>query len=286
MRERPARYRAGRTVLACALPLGLQPTAAPAVIEIQLAARLPDQPGVTLTGDPVGAAWLARDGRRAVVVGGGADAAALASFVEGVVVPALLQRRGALVVHAAAIAVRGGALVIAGPSGAGKSTLAAALVGRGARLLADDAAVLEPGPPVRVVPVAGGLRLDAHGVARLGLEPAALAGYPASGKRLVPVRSAAGRGPDEAPLAALAWLADHGPCAPIALGPRDALTRLLCAELLPAPERVTPRDERGRLEAAAAVVAAAPTYALAPARGEGGIEATAAVLERLATWAA
>ena len=54
------------------------------------------------------------------------------------VVPHLLAADGGLVLHASAVATAEGALAFVGPSGTGKSSLAAALVTRGATLLADD----------------------------------------------------------------------------------------------------------------------------------------------------
>lgn len=54
------------------------------------------------------------------------------------VVPHLLAADGGLVLHASAVATDEGALAFVGPSGTGKSSLAAALVTRGATLLADD----------------------------------------------------------------------------------------------------------------------------------------------------
>lgn len=54
------------------------------------------------------------------------------------VVPHLLAADGGLVLHASGVATAEGALAFVGPSGTGKSSLAAALVTRGATLLADD----------------------------------------------------------------------------------------------------------------------------------------------------
>lgn len=54
-----------------------------------------------------------------------------------------LQLGGAVLLHACAIAVDAGALLVIGPSGTGKSTTAAAFVEAGHPLLSDDIAVLE-----------------------------------------------------------------------------------------------------------------------------------------------
>lgn len=57
--------------------------------------------------------------------------------------PRLLGSRGALVLHASAVATSAGTLAMLGPSGCGKSTLAVALARAGASHLADDAVLLE-----------------------------------------------------------------------------------------------------------------------------------------------
>ena len=49
---------------------------------------------------------------------------------------------GTLLVHATAVAIEGGAILLRGPPGAGKSDLALRLIEDGARLIADDQTVL------------------------------------------------------------------------------------------------------------------------------------------------
>ncbi len=49
---------------------------------------------------------------------------------------------GDLLVHGTAVAIEGGAVLLRGPSGAGKSDLALRLIDAGARLVADDQALL------------------------------------------------------------------------------------------------------------------------------------------------
>lgn len=58
------------------------------------------------------------------------------------VLPLVLSRRGRLVLHAAAIAVRDAVMGLVGPTGSGKSTLVAACGRLGAAVVADDSLVL------------------------------------------------------------------------------------------------------------------------------------------------
>ena len=55
---------------------------------------------------------------------------------------ALLHQRGCLILHASSVVTSRGALVFMGPSGVGKSSMAAAFVGRGYKLLAEDLCAL------------------------------------------------------------------------------------------------------------------------------------------------
>ena len=74
---------------------------------------------------------------------GGGDEDVTTFFV-GPVVATLLQMRGVLTLHAAAVEMDAGAVLLIGSSGIGKSTLVAALVERGHALLADDLTGLAP----------------------------------------------------------------------------------------------------------------------------------------------
>lgn len=67
-----------------------------------------------------------------------AEPGLLRAWILGTAFGVLCQQRGEPVLHASAVHHDGRALVIAGRSGAGKSTTAAALIARGAGLLADD----------------------------------------------------------------------------------------------------------------------------------------------------
>ena len=85
------------------------------------------------------ARFLVERGRRiAVELEPGARLRAAAPFVLGAAFGVLLHQRGAAVLHGAAVAEDGAAMVICGESGAGKSTLAAALCREGLTFVADD----------------------------------------------------------------------------------------------------------------------------------------------------
>lgn len=91
-----------------------------------------------------------------------ADTDFVAAVVSGELFAALLRQRGLLVLHGSAVARDGRAIGFLGNSGWGKSTLAAALVGRGWRLLTDDLLVV------------AGLR----GGRAQGVAPTVVAGHP------------------------------------------------------------------------------------------------------------
>jgi hypothetical protein len=59
-------------------------------------------------------------------------------YVQGMMMGMILHQRGACVLHSSVIAHRGSAIALLGHVGAGKSSLAAALYGRGYRVIADD----------------------------------------------------------------------------------------------------------------------------------------------------
>ena len=81
---------------------------------------------------------------------------------------ALGYMRGAAMWHASAIARGGHGVLLCGESGQGKSTLAAALVARGANLVSDDLARVEPGGAGRVYPSATRIKLWSQAIAQLG----------------------------------------------------------------------------------------------------------------------
>lgn len=77
-------------------------------------------------------------------------------------------------IHASAVEIDGRGLLILGPSGSGKSSLTLALMGQGARLVADDRVILEAQGRCLVAicpgPLAG--RIEARGIGILRAAPA------------------------------------------------------------------------------------------------------------------
>lgn len=90
------------------------------------------------------ARYLVTDGRDVLIEPLGGDADDVAAFFVGTPLTVLLQQRGVVTLHAAAIATEAGAVLLLGRSGIGKSALAAALVERGSALLADDVTGIVP----------------------------------------------------------------------------------------------------------------------------------------------
>jgi hypothetical protein len=128
------------------------------------------------------------DGRRVLCrPARGLPGATLRHLIIDQVVPLLLSRRGGLVLHAAAVAVAGGAVLFLGATGSGKSTLAGSFGAAGLPLLADDCVVLRrrerlysalPGPPaIRLWPDSA--------VALFGAGFRGLAAAPSTRKRVV-----------------------------------------------------------------------------------------------------
>ena len=96
-------------------------------------------PGAFLLDVPGVARYLATHGRDVLVepTGGGND---VGVFLIGPVFAAVLQQRGVMTFHAAAVETGAGAVLFMGRSGDGKSSLLAELVERGHPMLADDVA--------------------------------------------------------------------------------------------------------------------------------------------------
>lgn len=154
------RYQAFGLQIRSTLDLGALPAAASGPSDVQvLVGPTPNQlddvreSGLCYQAGPQGylfhldsvGRYFVRSGRQIVIEpAADADPQSLRLFLFGSVFGALLHQRGALVLHASAVATPSGAILVAGPSGAGKSTLCAELRRRGMPVIADDICALGP----------------------------------------------------------------------------------------------------------------------------------------------
>jgi hypothetical protein len=127
---------------------------------------------------------------------------AVRSVIVGVALGIALRQRGFFTLHASAVAVDGGAVAFVGKKGMGKSTTAAALCGRGHRLVSDDVLALPPAAPeaggaLRVFPGFPQLKLwPGSAEAALSDDPETLDRVdPRAEKRVRPVRNGFHRRP-------------------------------------------------------------------------------------------
>lgn len=119
-----------------------------------------EQAGWRLRGGNYGEHWLSADGLRLICKPARANVQDWQRFLVAQVLPFAAAVKGLEVMHASAVVLDGGAVVLLGASGAGKTTLALALCELGASFLADDVLALatengrlwaHPGSPVAVV---------------------------------------------------------------------------------------------------------------------------------------
>ncbi|HEY6077662.1 MAG TPA: hypothetical protein VIW29_02600 [Polyangiaceae bacterium] len=173
--------------------------------------------------------------------------------------------------HAAAVAVEGGALVFAGPSGAGKTTLALALAARGDRLLTEEIVWIGSDGTVRGLPRALHVRERATLPAgwRTVAYPIRASSVMASQWLIVPEPGALQH--EALPLRALVRLT-HGPDRTgglTRLSGGDALLRLWDGVL---------RQDEAALAAAGALLASVPAYQLASRRFDEALQAVEPLL--------
>lgn len=87
------------------------------------------------------------------------------------ILPLVLARRGALVLHGAVIGHGDDSVVLVGATGAGKSTLTTFAWQKGWTVGGDDGAVITPGTPCTVEPTYPTIRLAPASVDLLGIDP-------------------------------------------------------------------------------------------------------------------
>ncbi|MDB5705510.1 MAG: hypothetical protein JWN66_2626 [Sphingomonas bacterium] len=100
----------------------------------------------------------------------------LSPYFYGTATGMMLALHGLLPIHGSAVEIGGRAVLLCGASGMGKSSFAAALIGHGARLIADDLTALSfdaAGAPC-VLPGRTGMRLHRAAAANLGARTGAL----------------------------------------------------------------------------------------------------------------
>lgn len=94
---------------------------------------------------------LSVDAAGSSIVVDGSDDAVVAQLLTTYGLPLLLQRTGALVVHASGFELGGAAVLITGPSGRGKSSLLVAAIDAGHRAVSEDLCVVDLRGPVPLV---------------------------------------------------------------------------------------------------------------------------------------
>ncbi len=122
------------------------------------------------------AAYYIRNGNEITVQRlGKATEGEISAFLTGTSFGALLHQRRLLPLHACTVLFNDKCLVFAGISGAGKSTLAAALIGQGGTLIADDISVIDfTGTKPAVCPAFPYIKIWEDSLVHLGLSVAGL----------------------------------------------------------------------------------------------------------------
>ena len=129
-------------------PLGSEPVQAGVAVTLYRGDGL-----FRLTFDDTGSFDVSTDGREIRwAAPPTADLDAMQKDVIGRVLPLCLELQGTATLHGSAVDIDGSSIAFLAPKFHGKSTTAAALVARGARLLADDAVAVTSDTPPLVVP--------------------------------------------------------------------------------------------------------------------------------------
>ena len=231
MQPPPFAYRAyGLTVHAdVALP-GLRPGSPDAPADLVVAAGPVEGPSGfgrqrTVLRPPSGGALAVEDGRTITVDEAGSHPGYLRISAVTMGFAAALHQRGALVLHAGAVAVAGGAVAFVGHRGAGKSTTTTAMARAGHPLFTDDVLVVPDVAAPLVAPGYAAVKLlDDAATALFGDADALPEVYAGAGKRSWAPKTA----PDApVPLRAVYVLGFGGALRAERLVARDAVLALL-----------------------------------------------------------
>ena len=238
--------------------------------------------GWRLAYDDTGTYDVSADGARLAWYPGPAAAPELVQAdVLGRVLALALGAAGALPLHGSAVTLGGRGVVFLAPKHHGKSTLAAALTLAGGRLVTDDMAVVDPGPPARLRPGVATLRLWREAADHLG--GSGMTGTLTDGiKQTLSDLPSASVETRPAPLAAiylLSSVADGPPARRARLGATEAALALVTHGKL--GELLGGVLAMAHLARAASVASRIPVYSLQVARGLDRLPEAAA---RIAAW--
>lgn len=170
-----------------------------------------------------------------------ADLARFKSEMLEAVVLALLSCYDRHPLHAAAVADRGHALLLASPSGTGKSTLAYACHVAGLDLLGDDQVRVQLAPALRIWGWPARVRLLAETAAQLGVARAPIETVNGKTKAVIDARRDVGPGRLVASSAGVCVLARDGGGVSLERLTPDALARALDEQLAPGFDRFPAR---------------------------------------------
>lgn len=189
--------------------------------------------------------------------------ASLDHFWTDIILPAALDHRGELVLHAGAVVIDGVAAVFLGDSGRGKSTLTASFYSDGYTVLSDDGVIITPtGAGASVEAVYPGIRLLPITLSDIFADPIAtteVAHY-ASKRRIVPD---ARMSPASFPVGALFFLSEPTGSGMVSIRPVGAADA--CIGIVSKSFALDPSDTvraRSRIEQAGRLANALPTFAL------------------------
>jgi len=186
-----------------------------------------------------------------------ADLPLLRLYIQGMILAALLDQRGFLVLHASVIQINNRAIAFVGPVGAGKSTVAAALHARGHSVLSDDNAAIDwQSDFPSVMPAFPNLKVYPEIARTLGYDPAGLrVMHESQTKQAQRVETRFAAAP--APLDRIYLLDRQGPSRPARLQPLETVTEMVRHSV---PTRWAVTGDAGHLAKCARIASRVPMF--------------------------